>query len=154
MAEAVCISNADAWNVLLKFSKRPRKEREEFPREVFKTSPWQEMIDSGSYKLQTTKQGRNFRRKFRLPASMFDWIVATVLHLKLFPEFRLNGSASDAFGRPVVSLHVKILCVFRVLGSGCDFTAVYDGSKVDAQTARKFFHTRQSEMHASSLHMR
>ena len=76
MAEAVCIFNADAWNVFLKVPKHLRKEREEFPREVFKTSPWQEMIDSGSYKLQTTKQGRSFRRKFRLPASMFDWIAS------------------------------------------------------------------------------
>jgi len=140
MAEASCVFNADAWSVFLKVTKRPRKEREEFPREVFKTSPWQEMIDSGSYKLQTTKQGRNFRRKFRLPASMFDWIVATVLHRKLFPEFRLDGSAIDAFGRPVASVHVKILCVFRVLGSGCDFSAVYEGSKLDSQTVRTFFH--------------
>jgi hypothetical protein len=45
---------------------RPREEAlllriaAEFPREVFKTSPWQKMIDSGSYKLQTTKQCRKF----------------------------------------------------------------------------------------------
>ena len=60
MVEAACVFNADAWSVFLKVTKRPRKEREEFPREVFKTSPWQKMIDSGSYKLQTTKQCRKF----------------------------------------------------------------------------------------------
>jgi len=60
MAEAACVVNGNAWNVLLKVPKRLRKEREEFPREVFKTSPWQDIIDSGSYKQQTTKQCRKF----------------------------------------------------------------------------------------------
>ena len=90
------VFNAEAWDAFVKIPKRSRKQREEFPREDFKKAPWQEMIDSGSYKLETTKQGHSFRRKFRLPASMFDWIVATALHRQLFPEFHMDGSASDA----------------------------------------------------------
>lgn len=98
------------------------------------------MLDSGAYKLDTTKQGRNFRRKFRVPASLFDFLVSTALHRRLFPEYDNDGSGKDAFGRPIATLHVKVLVVLRVLGSGCDFTSVYEGSKVDEQTARKFFH--------------
>ena len=145
------VFNAEAWDAFVKIPKRSRKQREEFPREDFKKAPWQEMIDSGSYKLETTKQGHSFRRKFRLPASMFDWIVATALHRQLFPEFHMDGSTCDAFSRPAVSLHVKILCVLRILGSGCDFSAVYDGSKVNEQAARLFFH-RFNDVFVRSLY--
>jgi len=133
--------NADAWNSVFgeKKRERERKQRVEFPREDFKNAPWQQMLDSGSYKLKSTKAGRNFRRKFRLPASLFDYVVATVLHLRLFREYDVNGAGQDAFGRPIATLHVKVLCVLRVLGSGCEFAAVFDGSKVDEQTVRLFF---------------
>ena len=134
--------NAEAWNSVFveKKRERERKQRVEFPREHFETAPWQQMLDSGSYKLKTTKAGRNFRRKFRLPASLFDYVVATVLHLHLFREYDSKGTAQDAFGRPIATLHVKVLCVLRVLASGCEFAAVYEGSKLDEQTVRTFFH--------------
>jgi hypothetical protein len=136
--------NTAAWESIFvsknASEKRPRKEREEFPREDFATAPWQQMLTSGAYKLDRMKQGRNFRRKFRVPAPLFDYIVATVLHRRFFPEYDSNGSGTDAFGRPIASLQVKILCVLRLLGSGGDFTVVYDGSKLDEQTVRFFFY--------------
>jgi hypothetical protein len=133
----------DVWNTVFlegKSCKRPRKQRTDFPREDFAGSQWQIMIDTGTYRKETTKQGRNFRRKFRVPAPLFDFIVGTLLHHKLFPEFDTFGSGKDAFGRPIASLQVKVLIVFRLLGSGCDFSSVYDGSRVDEQTARVFFY--------------
>ena len=97
------------------------------------------MLTSGTYKIPTSRQGRQFRRKFRVPADLFDYIVRGVLHRELFPEYDTAGAGKDAFGRPIASLQVKVLCVFRILGSGCEFAAVYDGSKVDEQAVRKFF---------------
>ena len=94
-----------AWDSMFgKAQKRPRKERADFPREDFATAPWQLMLDSGDYRIETTKQGRNFRRKFRLPAPLFDFVVATVLHRRFFPEYDAKGSGKDAFGRPIPSL--------------------------------------------------
>jgi hypothetical protein len=127
----------DVWNAVFlegKSCKRPRKQRTDFPREDFAGSQWQIMITTGIYRKETTKQGRNFRRKFRVPAPLFDFIVGTLLHHKLFPEYDTFGSGKDAFGRPIASLQVKVLIVFRLLGSGCDFSSVYDGSRVDEQT--------------------
>jgi hypothetical protein len=138
MSQIPCNFNPDAWNSVFE-KKRERKTRVDFAREDFANAPWQQMIDSGSYKLTTTKAGRNFRRKFRLPASLFDFVVATVLHLRLFVEYDSKGCGQDAFCRPMASLHVKILCVLRVLGSGCEFAAVYEGSLLDEQTVRVFF---------------
>ena len=134
--------NVDALNAFITPSpKRLRKPREDFPREEFASAPWQRMLDTGEYKLSTAKAGRNFRRKFRVPAPLFDFVVATLLHRKLFREYQNpDGSGTDACGRPIASLHVKVLCVFRLLGSGAEFAAVYDGSRVDEQTARKFFY--------------
>ena len=133
--------NFHNWDaVFLKSRKRPRKQRTDFPREDFAGSQWQIMITTGTYRDETTKQGRNFRRKFRVPAPLFDFIVGTLLHHKLFPEYDTYGSGNDAFGRPIASLQVKVLIVFRLLGSGCDFSSVYDGSRVDEQTARVFFY--------------
>jgi len=103
------IFNGSTWNTCFQAAtKRPRKQREDFPREDFSQAPWQIMITSGAYKIETTKEGRNFRRKYRVPASVFDFIVETVLHRKLFPEYDTNGCGKDAFGRPIASLHVKI----------------------------------------------
>ena len=132
------IPDLDVFQALF-LGKRPRRPRKELPREDFSTAPWQVMLTSGSYKLPTTRQGRTFRRKFRVPADLLDWSVEGLLHRKLFPEYDAAGAGKDAFGRPIPSLQVKVLCVFRVLGSGCDFAAVYDGSKIEEQAVRKFF---------------
>ena len=144
--------DSDAWNHMFeKGRKRSRKQRQDFEREDFARAPWQLMINSGSYRNETTKQGRSFRRKFRVPASVFDFIVVSILHRKLFPEYGADGSGQDAFKRPIPTLQVKVLIVFRLLGSGGDFGSVYDGSKVDEQTARKFFY-RFNHMFARSFY--
>jgi hypothetical protein len=120
--------HSDAWNSMFhKSERRERKQRAEYPREDFHNAPWQVMLNSGDYRIETTKSGRNFRRKYRLSAPLFDFIVATVLHRRFFPEYDATGSGHDAFSRPIPSLQVKILIVFRLLGSGCEFAAVYDG---------------------------
>lgn len=109
------------------------------------------MITAGTYKIETTKQGRNFRRKYRVPASLFDFIVAKVLQRNLFPEYDSNGCGKDAFSRPIPSLQVKILIVFRLLATGAEFASVYDGSRVDEQTARIFFY-RFNDLFACALY--
>lgn len=146
------VFNISTWNTFFQAGKkRPRKQREDFPREDFAQAPWQIMITSGAYKIETTKAGRNFRRKYRVPATVFDFIVETALHRKLFPEYDMKGCSKDAFDRPAASLHVKILIVFRLLGTGGEFASVYDGSKVDETTARLFFY-RFNEVFACALY--
>ena len=152
----ICMSdrfspNIHSWNAVFQTRKRPRKERVEFPREDFARAPWQVMITAGTYKIETTKQGRNFRRKYRVPASLFDFIVAKVLQRNLFPEYDSNGCGKDAFSRPIPSLQVKILIVFRLLATGAEFASVYDGSRVDEQTARIFFY-RFNDLFARALY--
>lgn len=68
------VLNVNVLDAFVKIPKRPQ--REEFPHPDTKKAPWQQMIDSGSFKL--TKKGRTFRQMLRLPASKCDLIVATV----------------------------------------------------------------------------
>jgi len=142
--------DSEVWNSLFG-DKRKRKQRVEYPREDFASAPWQVMLTQGTHLMETSKAGRQFRRKFRVPATLFEYIVSKVLRANMFPEYDKNGSGTDGFGRPIPSLQVKILVVFRVLGSGCEFAAVYDGSKLDEFTARSFFH-RFTEKFARSMY--
>jgi hypothetical protein len=120
--------------------KRPRKQREELEREDFQNAPWQRMIDSGSYNNPRSRHGLHFRRRYRVPAPLFDYIVEKAVHGRWFPEYGKGCSAIDALGRPIPSLHVKILSSLRILGTGCAFSDCYDGSFMDGQTVRKFYY--------------
>jgi hypothetical protein len=83
--------------------------------------------------------------------SMFGEAKKTKRPRKQRVEYDMKGSGQDAFGRPIPSLQIKILIVFRLLGNGGEFASVYDGSKVDEQTARIFFY-RFNEIFARSLY--
>ena len=48
----------------------------------------------------------------------------SLLNRNFFPEYDDAGNGKDAFSRPIATLQVKVLCVFRVLGSGCELAAV------------------------------
>jgi hypothetical protein len=120
--------------------KCPRKHREELEREDFQNAPWQRMIDSGSYKSPRTRHGLHFRRRYRVPASVFDFIVEKAVCGRWFQEYGAGTSAVDALGRPIPSLHVKILSSLRILATGCAYSDCYDGSFMDGQTVRKFYY--------------
>jgi hypothetical protein len=120
--------------------KLPRKQREELEREDFQNAPWQRMIDSGSYRNPRTRHGLHFRRRYRVPAPLFDYIVEKAVSGRWFQEYEKGCGATDALGRPIPSLHVKILSSLRILGTGCAFSDCYDGSFMDGQTVRKFYY--------------
>jgi hypothetical protein len=86
--------SSDAWRSLLdgsaKRQKRPRKTRVDFDRVDFAQSQWQLMVTSGAYKIATTKAGRIFRRTFRVPPELFDFIVEPALHRKWFPVVNMG----------------------------------------------------------------
>ena len=43
----------------------------------------------------TTKAGRNFRKKFRVPPELFDFIVETALHQNGFPNMRWMARVNE-----------------------------------------------------------
>ena len=78
--------------------------------------------------------GKKFRRRFRVPFSVF---------MEICKDFeRLNGKrpATDRAGIETVPLELLVLGALRVLGSGCTFEAVEELTCVAEGTHRLFFH--------------
>ncbi len=80
-----------------------------------------------------TRWGRKFRRKFRLPPSLVNAIVARLVELGF-------SDAEEYRGRQLPPLILKVLGVLRVLGRGVTFDDVEEVNWVSEETNRAFFH--------------
>ena len=114
-----------------------------------KDAPWQRMLDlneTGSNTIDDEKSadGRYFRRRFRMPFSLFKCLIAEMLHDKWFSGFGPNGegrmSAIQLESNRGASLQVMVLSCLRVLGRGTGFDECFDGSGCKEECIRVFFH--------------
>ena len=81
----------------------------------------------------THKNGKLFRRRFRVPYPLYLELVH-----RLSEEDDFEDKA-DATGKPSAPLHLKILASLRVLGRGECFDTCYELSNIHAETLRTFF---------------
>jgi hypothetical protein len=81
---------------------------------------------------ERTRDGRYFRRRFRIPFAMFMTLIQIILEEHWFSGFdeigRGNLDATRDERRRGASLHVKVLSVLRVLGRDNVFDECFDGS--------------------------
>jgi hypothetical protein len=86
--------------------------------------------------------GRYFRRRFRVPYSMFKALIQVMLDDNWFPgDFEADGGGKcSVLGIKGASLHVKVLSVLRALGRGVCFDELYDGSGLSEAVTSTFFH--------------
>ena len=80
-----------------------------------------------------TLEGKQFRRRFRVPYTTFENIVAFVRSQGYFTE------GDDAIGKKSYSLELKVLGALRVLGRGICFDDVAELTNMSAETHRVFF---------------
>ena len=112
-----------------------------------KDAPWQRMLDgcgkgSNTINDEYSRDGRYFRRRFRMPHRMFQCLVKLMLDEQWFPGFDADGRGRrDCTGNCGASLHVKVLSVLRVLGRGVTFDECFDGSGCGEESTRSFFHS-------------
>ncbi len=110
------------------------------------TSSWQRMLDANALKLNTiddesSLDGKYFRRRFRMPFSLFQSLIGGMLRERWFPKFGPQGEGPlDAAKNRGASLQVKVLSVLRVLGRGLVFDECQDGSGCGEEAVRVFFH--------------
>ena len=110
-------------------------------------APWQRMLDSNDAMLnsihdESSRDGMYFRRRFRVPYSLFKDMVSAMLEEKWFPKYGPNCEGPlDASKNRGASLQVKVLSVLRVLGRGVVFDECYDGSGCGEESIRVFFHS-------------
>ena len=112
-------------------------------------APWQIMLDDHAagrtcIAKEDTRDGRYFRRRFRIPFAMFSVLIQTILEERWFSGFELDGrglldSTRDERRRGA-SLHVKVLSVLRILGRGNVFDECFDGSGCSESLIASFFH--------------
>ena len=81
----------------------------------------------------SSKDGKLFRRRFRIPYPLFLEILEVVRIKNWFPE-------ADCTGAPSAPLELKILGVLRVLGRGMCFDGIQELTNIDEETVRRFFH--------------
>ena len=110
-------------------------------------APWQRMLDCNDAMLnsihdESSRDGMYFRRRFRVPYSLFKDMVSAMLEEQWFPKYGPNGEGPlDASKTRGASLQVKVLSVLRVLGRGVVFDECYDGSGCGEESIRVFFHS-------------
>lgn len=114
-----------------------------------KDAPWQRMLDlhnKGGNTIDDEKSndGRYFRRRFRVPYSLFQTIIAQMLSDDWFPGFGPQGQgrmhAIKLESNRGASLQVMVLSCLRILGRGVAFDECFDGSGCKEECIRVFFH--------------
>ncbi len=109
-------------------------------------APWQKMLDKAEAAKGVSDpdsiDGRYFRRRFRIPYSMFKALIKTILDDAWFPgDFEADGQGKRcSVGIRGASLQVKVLSVLRVLGRGVCFDELYDGSGLSESVLSTFYH--------------
>ena len=99
----------------------------------YQESNWAQMLQLGRCQDPSSKDGKLFRRRFRIPYPLFLEIVEVVRIKNWFPEV-------DCTGAPSAPLELKILGVLRVLGRGMCFDGIQELTNIDEETVRRFFH--------------
>ena len=97
-------------------------------------STWGKMLLDPKIQIVSTREGRLFRRRFRIPFPLFRRLVTMCRERDLFPfkgRVLESGEMVDRAGRPVIPLELKILGVLRILG---------DSSGISEAAMCEFFH--------------
>ena len=90
-------------------------------------NPWMQMLGDDKVKDPTTKAGRQFRRRFGLPFTLFNSLLQDV-------KVWFRNKRSD------IPLELKLLSSLRVLAKGWTFDGVAEMASIDEETVRVFFH--------------
>lgn len=138
-------SHSDSGDETIKLKPRGRKRRKR-DLEPKSNAPWQRMLDKAEQSNGASDpdsiDGRYFRRRFRVPYSMFKALIQVMLDDNWFPgDFEADGGGKcSVLGIKGASLQVKVLSVFRALGRGVCFDELYDGSGLSEAVTSTFFH--------------
>jgi hypothetical protein len=102
-------------------------------------SEWWRILENESIVDPDTNAGKEFRRDFRVPFKVFDFIYQEAKEAT-----KENGSlmwpSEDALGQPTHPLSLKILAALHILGHGTSFRSVEGRTGIDEDTIREFFH--------------
>jgi hypothetical protein len=148
-SSASCSSASDdeSEDAVLRLLSKPKRTRVRRPVIDKLSAPWQLMLDNAKLGINgvadpDSRDGKYFRRRFRVPYILFTTIVDVAIGDGWFPgDFEVDGrGVANATGERGASLHVKILSVLRVLGRGDCFDDCFDGSNCSESSLSVWFH--------------
>ena len=92
--------------------------------------------EGSSLRNEQTNKAKKFRRRFRVPYSMFESICSDIREMGLYRD------GTDASGNPVIPLKLLVLACLRHMGSGCPFDLLMELTCIHEETIRRFFHNK------------
>ena len=112
----------------------PFRRRKCGARPSYLASNWAQMLLQRQCEDPSSKAGKLFRRRFRVPYPIFANIVTITREKAWFREH-------DGIGRPSCPLELKILGVLRILGRGMCFDGISELTNIGEEAIRVFFHS-------------
>lgn len=106
------------------------RERERFGFD-YRSTEWGKLVTDPRVRDPSSKKGKIFRRRFRVPYAVFSWICTKCRIFNVF-EIRRENSVE-------VPLEIKVLIVLRMLGRGECADTLADLSKVSESHCRTIF---------------
>ena len=103
------------------------------PKNYFK-GEWWDAINHVNVSDPTTREGKKFRLRFRVPFPLFEQLVS------MAEELGFKRRPKLASGIDGVPLEIKVLGVLRILGRSTCFDGIEEITGVSAETHRTFFH--------------
>jgi hypothetical protein len=102
----------------------------------YKQSFWYaEYLTDQTYRDPGHKNGKLFRRRFRIPFPVFEKLLKILEDSKKFEKAEF-----DCCGQPSAPLELLLLGSLRVLGRGICFDGLCEGSFISEEVHRVFFH--------------
>ena len=117
-------------------AKKPKVGRpNQLPRPNYEDRQWARDLKALKAAPDDRRLNNKFRLRFRMPLEMFEDLVQMCIDRGWFPE-----QATDCTGRVGPHLRLKVLSVLRVLGRAACFDDCEEGTGIDEETLRTFFH--------------
>ena len=123
-------------------TRRSNVEFRQNPREC----AWWKMLLRGEHgenngvgcRVKTSREGKLFRQRFRVPYTTYDAILADLRALPLGERF--FSEEDNAARTPAHPLELKVLATLRILGRAWCFDDVTEATGMSTQCVRDFFH--------------
>lgn len=132
----------DNWRIFSLFANHaqekapPRKFRRKLRKRIdYWDSTWGRMLRDDNTKDPSSREGKDFRKRFRVPFPVFCKLCVISEESNLF-----NCGERDRWGRGGVPLELKILGILRMLGRGWCLDDISECSGISEETMRRSFH--------------
>ena len=115
--------------------------RNVYPRKNQNESTWAHMLLDPRIKDPSSREGKLFRRRFRLPFPIYDFLLEICKDYGWFMQAEV-----DCCGQQTSRLDLKTLGYLRVVGRGYCFDGIEELTNISEEVHRVFFHQMNANL--------